>query len=149
MASPIRTIFLGLLIVSILIYGLIATIGSFTLANNLPINSTLKQQYLLITGNASTYGGILGPVGNLQQTVSTNQNSLSNPNVLTLVINSLSLAANFFGSLPNLFNSVVLFAAIPLNAIGIPASFAYGISLIALIGLMGLGLISAIFLFPV
>lgn len=149
MASPIRTIFLGLLITSIFVYGYFVFSGAFAIANNLPINATVKAQYEQIVGNASAYGGAIGPVSQLEQTASSTQQSISNPNLLSLLINSVGLVTNFIGSIVNVFNSIVLLASIPLAAIGIPTAFAYGVSLIALVGLISLGIISAIFLFPV
>jgi hypothetical protein len=149
MASPIRTFFLGLLAVSIFAYGFFVFEGGFAIQNNLPINPALQSQYLAITGNSSTYGGVIGPVAGLQQTAQANQKSLGNPNPLSTILNSIGLASSFFGTLTALFQSIILFAAIPLSLIGIPAGLAYGISLVGFVGLIGLGIVSAIFLFPI
>ena len=141
----------AILVSFLLMFGMIFFIGNYELGNGLGVNATIATNFNAIGVNPSApAGGIFSGYGNLANGVQNTGNSLQtfNTNPISSAISSVSLVGSFLFSLPNLFLAMGAFIAVPLTAIGIPLGFAQAISSVALIGIFALGLLSAVFLFP-
>ena len=148
-AVPIRTLALGLLMLVLLIFPLIFMSVSYEISNGEPVNATLMIQYNAIVGNQSNpTGGVFGAYGNLTSQTSTQASSLHNSNNAFSLLNTISLAAQFFSSIPGIIYNILVLIATPITALGINAGFAILIAGTMVTLLMLLAIISAIFLFP-
>ena len=149
---PVRTMFVAASLMFIFMFGMIYFIGSFETGNGLPLNATIATNFNAIGLNPSSpNGGVFSGFGNYSSGIYTTANSLQtfNSNPIASALSTVSLVGSFIFSIPSLFRLMGAFIAVPLAAIGIPIGFAQMIGTITLIGVFALGLISAVFLFPI
>ena len=124
--------------------------GGYQYKNNIQMNGTLAQGYNSILGNGSVSGNPYG-IGKLQTQAQFTGNSLQNATLfssLTLTFESLGLAGQFITSIPAIFYQLTLFVAQPLVAIGINVGFAVAMVDLAVLFIVIISLLSALFIFP-
>ncbi len=145
MAAPIRTLVFAGVIIMTYAWAVIGFIGSYSITNNLPMNATLKAQYEAVTG-ASANPGVFGTLNNLTSQGKTQGQQLGGLNTL----NSIGMVAQFFNSIPALYSSVAYLITSPLaSLLGVSLSVtAANLSFLVII-IIVLGILSAIFLFPI
>ena len=144
MAVPIRTmVFAGILLVTY-IWAIIGFIGSYSVTNNLPLNSTLQQQYLAIVGNSSTTG-ISSALSGISNQTANQGGQLGG----TGIINDIGSTAQVIKSIPAVYNAVAYLVATPFRALGFPISQPMANILLLIVLIIILAIFSAIFLFPI
>jgi len=149
-AVPIRTIIIASLVMVLLTFSVVLFTGSYAYSNNLPINNTVSSQYNSLIGNPSNpNSGLFSNYLNLTSQVGSQGSQLHNSNLQFGLFNTIGIAAQFFTSLGPIIGGFLQFISIPLEAVGIPAGYAVIIMAVMLLAIMALGILSAIFLFPI
>lgn len=148
---PIRQMFIAVSVAFLFMFGMIWFIGNYETGNGLTVNATIATNFNAIGMNPSSpQGGVFSGYGNFSNGAYNTANSLQsfNTNPVASAISSVSLVGSFIFSIPALFGTMGAFIAVPLVAIGMPVGFAQAIGYVVLVGIFGLGLLSAVFLFP-
>ena len=149
-AVPIRTLLITVFVVSVFMFGAFLFLGGLSIDNGVPMNSSLKAQYLNITNNQSLpKQGTLSFIGKLNALAAGQQNSTANINSAFNAGTSIGLAAGYFGSLGNIYNSVISVISTALSFMGVPTAFVHVVANLALIVLVFVAILSAVFLFPI
>ncbi len=149
-AVPIRTILLASVTLLMLTYFMVGWLGGYQAVNNETTNATLAKQYKAITGNTTNPGGSLfGTFGNTSTQASGTASNLKNPSGIFSITGAIGSAAQFFGSIPVVFNAFFTFMAGPLIAAGIPVGYAVMLMETMIVLVVVLAILSAIFLFPI
>lgn len=145
MGSPIRTLVFASIVLVTFLWSYIGFIGSYQLNNNIPLNSTLKAQYQAIAGN-NTQGSLFGLAGLSSQS----QNQGTQIGASSTSLNTIGMVAQFLSSIPSLYTTV---SQLTIGSIGNMLGINLGIfqtNLILLVVIIiVIGILSAIFLFPI
>lgn len=144
MAAPIRTMLIIVIVVSVWMWAMIGYTGSYEVTNNIPLNATLRTQYEVIVGNSSGQG-VFGASAAIENQTSTQGMTFGGVSSY----NTVSMISQFFTSIPAEYNAWAFFIATPLTWIGIPVSQPIANILFLVTILVFLGILSAIFLFPI
>jgi hypothetical protein len=141
--------FVGVLVMLLCAFGLIILIGTFEQANGLRINATIASNFNAIWPNPSApNNGIFSGFGTLNSQVYSTSNSLQSYGPISSIISSVSIAGTFIFSIPAFYGLLAGFISAPLSFF-MPVGFAVTIANVVLVGIFMLGLLSAIFLFPI
>jgi hypothetical protein len=133
-AVPIRTLVFAAVVFSIYIWAVIGFIGSYSLSNNLPLNATLKADYVAITGTNATQIAIQGQ--NIGQTLNTGTPTISTP-------------TTFLTSIPQLYGAIAQLVASPLTMIGINVSPIIAQLSLLIVIIIVLAILTAFFIVPI
>lgn len=126
--------------------------GSYEYQNNLLQSNTIAGNFSAILGNSSApQNGIFVNDNNVFGAADTAQTGINSTTSIgsSSVFNSVSLVINFIIYLPNAYNALVHFMAVPFVALGVSPTFAITVINVLFVGILALGVISAIFLFPI
>lgn len=144
-AVPIRSLVFSMMVVLTFLYAFVGFIGSYQIANNIPMNATLKQEYITVTGN-QTNANIFANSSTLINQTATQASQLGGLGS----INSIGMASQFFNSIPTTYTLIAQLTVGALSkTLGINLTpFQNNITLLITI-IIVLAILSAIFLFPI
>lgn len=141
--------FTGALVMLLCAFGLILFIGTFEQQNGLIINASISSNFNAIGLNPSApNNGIFAGFGTLSSQVYSTSNSLQNYGLISSIISSVNFAGTFIFSIPAFYGLLAGFIGAPLSFF-MPVGFAEAIADVVLVGIFMLGLLSAVFLFPI
>ncbi len=149
-AVPIRTLLITVFIMSIFTYSAFLFFGGISIDNSVTVSNTLYAQYVNVSNNQSqpTHGS-LSYIASLNKLSGGQQNATSNPNSAFGLSSSVGLAAGYFGALGNIYNNLITVISTALQLVGIPTQFSVVVANIALVMIVFIAILSAIFLFPI
>ena len=124
-------------------------VGGFAFSNHIPLNSTLTNQYQLITRSTSGPSSGIYNITKLNATQSAIQAGLANPLNIFATAGALGTLGNFFFSLTATVQGFLFLLGSPFLLLGIPATYIVTLGLVMLSILIGLGLLSALFIFNI
>lgn len=142
---PIRALIFAAVIIMAYAYAVIGFIGSYQIVNNIPLNASLKAQYLAVTGN-SVNPSIFTSLNNLTKQGTAQGSQLGGITSL----NTVGMVAQSFTSIPAVYSSIAYLVVTPLGSLlGVQNMSVITADLLFLvIILIVLAILSAIFLFP-
>lgn len=145
MGSPIRTLVFASIVLITFLFAYLGFIGSYQQNNNIVLNSTLKSQYQAILGN-NTQSSLFGLDGYSSQ--ANNQGTQIGASSTSL--NTIGMVAQFLSSIPSIYTSVSQLTIGTLgNIMGINLNFFQTNLILLIVIIVVIGILSAIFLFPI
>lgn len=147
---PIRMIFFTILAIMLMVYGAMLFTGGYETSNGLQMSNTIQANYNAISSASALPGGFAGNVTGLGVAVNNSASKVnSSAGSSSAIPNSVAMVYNFLTTIPNVIGAIVGFVAMPISTLGVPIGYAQIIVSIMFLGIIGLSIISAIFLFPI
>lgn len=148
-AAPVRTLLIAALLMMGFIYAEMGWVGSFAAVNHLNVSKNITAQYHLITTNISNPNTGVFASQKLNTSIKAVTSGLSNPLNLFATAGALGAVGNILLSIPTSMYAFLNLLGTPFLALGVPVTYIWLLGLIIIIGLIALGIISALFIFNI
>lgn len=148
-AAPVRTLLIAALLMMGFIYAEMGWVGSFAAVNHLNVSKNITAQYHLITTNISNPNTGVFASQKLNTSIKAVTSGLSNPLNLFATAGALGAVGNILLSIPTSMYAFLNLLGTPFLALGVPVTYIWLLGFIIIIGLIALGIISALFIFNI
>ena len=148
-AAPVRTLLIAALLMMGFIYAEMGWVDSFAAVNHLNVSKNITAQYHLISNNISNPNTGVFASQKLNTSIKAVTSGLSNPLNLFATAGALGAVGNILLSIPTSMYAFLNLLGTPFLALGVPVTYIWLLGLIIIIGLIALGIISALFIFNI
>ena len=148
-AAPIRTLLVASLLFMGFIYGMMGWIGSFAAVNHIPVANAITAQYRIISQNSSYPNSGVFASQKLNTSIKAVTSGLSNPLNIFATAGALGAMGNILLSIPATVQGFLSLIGSPFLAVGVPVTYLWLLGGVIIVGLISLGLLSALFIFNI
>jgi hypothetical protein len=148
-AAPIRTLLVASLLFMGFIYGMMGWVGSFATVNKVNVSNTITAQYNLITKNVSYPNSGVFNSTKLNTSLNAVTSGLSNPLNIFATTGALGAIGNILLSIPSAMQAFLNILGSPFLLVGVPVTYIWLLGVVIIVGVIALGIISALFIFNI